>query len=207
LLRPGRLKSEAPIATPQSSSAVKARTTARHRSKAKLCFAEAKKAPSLGQCQLRIGLFNQAESLAAPVPRHLLTRVKTLRQARLWPRAIGQRSECLATYPNKSEAHYPSPSPGSKQIGNHGDHRTLTINHHGRHIYRSPSWRHGDSGLDPPPICTRLTLEYPWQPDPLVQISLPFPPKTCRESAKCNATDSKQIRNTKLTKFHHITNK
>jgi hypothetical protein len=89
LLRPSRLTSEPPIAIPQSSSAVKARATARHRSKAKPCFAEAKQAPSLGQFQLRIGLFNQAESLAAPLPKLLLTQVKTLRHARLWPQAMG----------------------------------------------------------------------------------------------------------------------
>lgn len=105
LLRSDWLKSDVPIATPQSSSAVKARAAAPHRSTVSPCFTEAKQAISLGQFQLRFGPFNQAAFSEGPNPNLLLTRLKTLRQARLWPRSRGQSPDLLGTYPHNTEAH------------------------------------------------------------------------------------------------------
>ena len=99
LLRRARLKSEAPIATPQPLAVPKASPSARHRSEAESCFAEAKQSLLRG-----LDLLNQTEVLAGPLLQILLTRVNAPRQARLWPEALRRSRELLNTHPNSTDA-------------------------------------------------------------------------------------------------------
>ena len=105
MLREGRLKSDPPIAPPQPSPAPLASTAARLHSELETCFAGAKQAISQGHFESALSLLDQTEALAGPLPRLLLTRVNTLRQARLWPEALLRARELLATHPNSTEAH------------------------------------------------------------------------------------------------------
>jgi len=99
------LKSQAPIAPTQPSSALQASTAARQRSEAETCFSGAKQAISRGDFESALSLLDQTESLAGPLPRLLLTRVNTLRQARHWSEALLRARALLATHPNSTEAH------------------------------------------------------------------------------------------------------
>jgi hypothetical protein len=105
LLRKGRLKSDPPIAPPQPSPASLASTGVRPHSEAETCFAEAKQAISQGHFESALSLLDQTEALAGPLPRLLLTRVNTLRQARHWSEALLRARELSATHPNSTEAH------------------------------------------------------------------------------------------------------
>lgn len=105
MLRLGQLKSDAPIAPPQLSSAPQASTAAPHHSAAEALFAAAKQAISQGNFTSALSLLEQTEAIAGPLPRLLLTRVDTLRQARLWPEALRRARELLAAHPNNTEAH------------------------------------------------------------------------------------------------------
>ena len=105
MLREGRLKSVPPIAPPEPSPAPLASTAARLHSEAETCFAGAKQAISQGHFASALSLLDQTEALAGPLPRLLLTRVNTLRQARHWPEALLRARELLTTHPNSTEAH------------------------------------------------------------------------------------------------------
>jgi len=74
-------------------------------SEAETCFAGAKQAISQGHFESALRLLDQTEALAGPLPRLLLTRVNTLRQARHWSEALLRARELLATHPNSTEAH------------------------------------------------------------------------------------------------------
>lgn len=82
-----------------------ASTAALLHSEAETCFAEAKQAVSQGDFESALRLFDQTEALAGPLPRLLLTRVNTLRQARHWSEALLRARELSATHPNSTEAH------------------------------------------------------------------------------------------------------
>ena len=105
MLREGRLKSVPPIAPPEPSPAPLASTGVHPHSEAETCFAEAKQAISHGHFESGLSLLNQTEAVAGPLPRLLLTRVNTLRQARHWSEALLRARELLATHPNSTEAH------------------------------------------------------------------------------------------------------
>jgi hypothetical protein len=99
------LKSQAPIAPTRPSPAPLASTGVRPHSEAETCFAKAKQAISQGHFESALSLLDQTEALAGSLPQLQLTRVNTLRQARLWPEALRRASELLATHPNNTEAH------------------------------------------------------------------------------------------------------
>ena len=86
----------------------KANPSARQRSDAESCFAQAKQALLHGQLELGLDLLNQTEALAGPLPQILLTRVNALRQARLWSEALLRSRELLSTHPNSTDAHLAS---------------------------------------------------------------------------------------------------
>ena len=99
------MKSEASIAPTQPSAFPKANPPECQRSEAESCFAEAKQAILRGRLELGLGLLNQTEALAGPLPQVLLTRVNALRQTRLWPEALRRSRELLNTHPNSTDAH------------------------------------------------------------------------------------------------------
>ncbi len=99
------MKSQAPIGPHRPSPAPLASTEVRPHSEAETCFAEAKQTISQGHFESALSLLNQTEALAGPLPRLLLTRVNTLRQARHWSEALLRARELLATHPNSTDMH------------------------------------------------------------------------------------------------------
>ena len=97
LARGARLKSEACIAPTQPLALPKANPSTSQGSEAESCFAEAKQALLRGHLDLGLDLLNQTEALAVPLLQILLTRVKAIRQTRLWPEARRRSRELLNT--------------------------------------------------------------------------------------------------------------
>ena len=99
------MKSDAPIAPPQPLAVPKANPSARQRSEAESCFAEAKPAILRGRLELGLDLLNKTEALTVPLLQILLTRVNALRQARLWPEALRRSRELPNAHPNSTDTH------------------------------------------------------------------------------------------------------
>ena len=111
----------------------KASPSARQRSEAESCFAQAKQALLNGQLELGLDLLNQTESLVGPLPQILLTQVNALQQARLWLEALRRSRELLNTHPNSTDAHLAS---GFSQL----------LQGQWLDGWREPDWRWGTEG-------------------------------------------------------------